>query len=101
MAVALIESRLGAEEVHILLPFNVPYVHSLPSVDGYWDWLVIVCAERELSVYDVLRGGERGRDSTWGEPREGSEGLTGSNERVKAEDLTLDLTTDSTLIPPS
>ena len=90
---ALIESRVGTEEVHILLPFNVPYV---PSVDGYcsgyWDWLVIVCAERELSVYDVLRGGERGRDSTWGEPREGSEGLTGSKERVKAEDLTLDLT---------
>ena len=96
MAVALIESRVGAEEVHILLPFNVPYVHSLPSVDGYWgldwDWLVIVCAERELSVYEVLRGRERGRDSTWGEPREGSEGLTGSKERVKAEDLTLDLT---------
>ena len=78
MAVALIESRVGAEEVHIILPpFNVPYVHSLPSVDGYWDWLVIVCAERELSVYEVLRREKRGRDSTWEEPREGSEGLTG------------------------
>ena len=88
MAVALIESRVGAEEVHVFLPLNVPYVHSLPSVDGYWDWLVVVGAERELSVYDVLRGGGKGGDSTGGEPIEGPEGLTGSKERVKAENST-------------
>ena len=55
MAVPLIDSRVGGQEVIVLLAVNIPHMHTLSSAQNHGHGRIIVGAISVLSLY-VLQG---------------------------------------------
>lgn len=58
MVVALVEGRVRAEEVKIVLAIHIPYVHALPLAQHHRDGRIVVGAKVILPL-NVLQSGMR------------------------------------------
>jgi hypothetical protein len=69
MAMALVDSRVGGQEVHVSLTLDVPHVDTLGAVDYHRNWVVVVSTLGQLEVNGLDGGYRRGLQTSRCAPR--------------------------------
>ena len=55
VAVPLVDSTVGGEEVHVSPASYIPDVDSLASLENRWEWVIVVATEDVLSFNEPVR----------------------------------------------